>query len=178
MADSRGIRNAITKPFYDGVLRHPICPPPKGRLHTSIFHDATGSSEGGSLCWVFLVLGVYRVLTLKPDSQSVKHAIMKPFYDGVLHHPFCPPPKGRPHTSISHGATEFSEGGVLMADFGGVRHAITKPFYDGILRNPICRPPKGRLHTSISHGATVFSEGGVLMAGLLSADLIARFRGR
>ncbi|PUU72219.1 hypothetical protein B9Z19DRAFT_1097761, partial [Tuber borchii] len=115
--DSGGVRNAIMKPFYDGVLRNPICPPPKGRLHTSIFHGATESSEGGSLCRVFLVQGVYRVLTLKPDSQRVKHAITKPFYDGVLRHPICPPPKGRLHTSISHGATEFSEGGVLIAGF-------------------------------------------------------------
>ncbi|PUU73329.1 hypothetical protein B9Z19DRAFT_1095245, partial [Tuber borchii] len=103
--DSGGVRHAITKTFYDGVLRHPICPPPKGRLHTSIFHRATESSEG--------------VLTLKPDSQSVKHAITKPFYDGVLRHPICPPPKGRPHTSISHGATEFSEGADFIARFRG-----------------------------------------------------------
>ncbi|PUU72574.1 hypothetical protein B9Z19DRAFT_1096987, partial [Tuber borchii] len=182
--DSGGVRHAITKPFYDSVQRHPICPPPKGRLHTSIFHGATESSEGGSLCRVFLVLGVYRVLTLKPDSQSIKHAITKPFYDGVLRHPICPPPKGPPHTSISHGATEFSEGGVLMAaltlkpDSRGIRHVIMKPFYDGVLRHPICPPPKGRPHTSISHGATEFSEGGVLMAGFLSADFIARFLGR
>ncbi|PUU72288.1 hypothetical protein B9Z19DRAFT_1097602 [Tuber borchii] len=120
--DSQSIKYAIAKPFYDGVLCHPICPPPKGRLHTSIFHGATESSEGGSLCRVFLVLGVYSVLTLKPDSQSVKHAIMKPFYDGpfcnvVLRHPICPPPKGRLHTSILHGATESSEGGVIMPGF-------------------------------------------------------------
>ncbi|PUU72151.1 hypothetical protein B9Z19DRAFT_1097951 [Tuber borchii] len=105
--DSWGVRHAMTKPFYDGVLYYPICPPPKERLHTSIFHGATELLKGD----------VYRVLTLKPDSQSVKHAITKPFYDSVLCHPICPPPKGRPHTSISHGATEFSEGGVLMAGF-------------------------------------------------------------
>ncbi|PUU73213.1 hypothetical protein B9Z19DRAFT_1135611 [Tuber borchii] len=51
--DSGGVRYAITKPFYDGVLRHPICPQPKGCLHKSIFHGATESSEGGSLCRVF-----------------------------------------------------------------------------------------------------------------------------
>ncbi|PUU77510.1 hypothetical protein B9Z19DRAFT_1086098 [Tuber borchii] len=67
---------------------------------------------------------------------------------------------------------------TLKPDSGGVWHAITKPFCDGVLRHPICPSPKGRLHTSISHGATEFSEGGVLMAGFLSADFIARFRGR
>ncbi|PUU72118.1 hypothetical protein B9Z19DRAFT_1197741 [Tuber borchii] len=46
------------------------------------------------------------------NSGGVRHAIMKPFYDGVLHHPICPPPKGHPHTSIFHGATESSEGGI------------------------------------------------------------------
>ncbi|PUU72871.1 hypothetical protein B9Z19DRAFT_1096398, partial [Tuber borchii] len=144
----------------------------------------------GSLCRVFLVLGVYRVLTLKLDSQGVKHVIAKPIYDGVLRHPICPPPKGCPHTSISHGATEFSEGGVLMPvlgvyraltlkpDSGGVKHAIAKPFYDGVLCHPIRPPPKGHVHTSISHGATEFSEGGFLIVGFLSADFIARFLGR
>ncbi|PUU77714.1 hypothetical protein B9Z19DRAFT_141516 [Tuber borchii] len=117
--DSGGVRHAIMNPFYDGILRHPICPPPKGRLHTSIFHGATESSEGGSLCRVFLVVGVYRVLTLKPDSGGVRHAIMKPFYDGILRHPLCPPPKGHPHTSIFHGTTESSEGGVHMPGFFG-----------------------------------------------------------
>ncbi|PUU75356.1 hypothetical protein B9Z19DRAFT_1090575 [Tuber borchii] len=115
--DSQSVKHAMAKPFYDGILCHPICPPPKGRLHTSILHGATESSEGGSLCRVFLVLGVYSVLTLKPDSQSVKHAIMKAFYDGVLRHPICPLPKGRLHTSILHGATESSEGGVIMPGF-------------------------------------------------------------
>ncbi|PUU74187.1 hypothetical protein B9Z19DRAFT_1093466 [Tuber borchii] len=181
--DSGGVRNAIKKPFYDGVLCHPICAPPKGRLHTSVFHGATESSGGGSLCRVFLVLGVYRVLTLKPDSQSVKHAIAKPFYDGVLCHPICPPPKGRLHTSIFHGATESSEGGslcrvflvlgvysvlTLKPDSQSVKHAIMKPFYDGVLRHPICPPPKGRPYTSILHGATESSEGGVIMPGFFS----------
>ncbi|PUU78351.1 hypothetical protein B9Z19DRAFT_1126850 [Tuber borchii] len=157
LQNSGGVKYAIAKPFYDGVLCHPICPPPKGRPHTSIFHGATESSEGGipgalgmrsrssftttfytiqavdrhksvpirafsmalqsllkgeSLCWCFL--NIWKALTLKPDSGGVRHAIVKPFYDGVLHHLVCPPPKGCPYTSISHGATEFSEGGVLM----------------------------------------------------------------
>ncbi|PUU72679.1 hypothetical protein B9Z19DRAFT_1137016 [Tuber borchii] len=94
LQNSGGVRHAIMKPFYDGVLHHPICPPPKGHPHTSIFHGATESSEGG------------------PDSGGVRHAIMKPLYDGVLHDPICPPPKGHPHTSIFHGATESSEGGI------------------------------------------------------------------
>ncbi|PUU80789.1 hypothetical protein B9Z19DRAFT_1123038 [Tuber borchii] len=110
--DSWGVRHAIMKPFHNGVLCHPICPPPKGHPHTSIFHGATESSEGGSLCQVFLVLGVFRALTLKPDFGGVKHAIIKPFYNSVLCHPICPPPKGHPHTSIFHGATESSEGGI------------------------------------------------------------------
>ncbi|PUU72251.1 hypothetical protein B9Z19DRAFT_718862 [Tuber borchii] len=138
---------------------------------------------------------------------------MEPFNDGVLPHPIYPPPKGYPHTSILHGATESSEGGILGAL--GMRsrnplttafytipsvhrqkdvpiralsiaqqsllkggHVIMEPFYDGVLRHPICPPPKGRPHTSISHGATEFSEGGVLMVDFLSADFIARFRGR
>ncbi|PUU78824.1 hypothetical protein B9Z19DRAFT_1083047 [Tuber borchii] len=71
--------------------------------------------KGESLCRVFL--DIWKALTLKPDSWGVRHAIAKPFDDGVLCHPVCPPPKGRPHTSISHGATEFSEGGVLMPGF-------------------------------------------------------------
>ncbi|PUU74325.1 hypothetical protein B9Z19DRAFT_1093068 [Tuber borchii] len=113
--DSGGVRYAITEPFYNGVLRHPICPPPKGHPHTSIFHGATELLKGESICWVFL--DVWKVLTLKPDSGGVRHAITKPFYNGVLHHPSCPPPKRRLRTSIFHGATEFSEGGVLMAGF-------------------------------------------------------------
>ncbi|PUU72911.1 hypothetical protein B9Z19DRAFT_1136405 [Tuber borchii] len=234
MPDSGGVRYAITKPFYINVLHHPHCRPPKGRPHTSIFHGATEFSEipgalgmrsrspfttgfyaipsvhrqkdipirafsmalqilqkGESLCQVFL--DVWNALTLKPDSGGVRHAILKPFYDGVLCHPICLPPKGHPHTSIFHGATESSEGeslcqvflvlGVYRAltlkpDSGGVKHAIAKPFYDGVLCHPICPLPNGRPHTSISHGATEFSEGGVLMPGFLSADFIARFRGR
>ncbi|PUU82483.1 hypothetical protein B9Z19DRAFT_1190353 [Tuber borchii] len=129
LQNSGGVRHAIMKPFYDDVLHHPGCRPPKGRPHTSISHGATESSEGGSLCRVFLVLGVYRVLTLKPDSQSVKHAIMKPFYDGVLRHPICPPPKGHPHTSIFHGATESSEGGIPGALGMRSRSPFTKAFY-------------------------------------------------
>ncbi|PUU73081.1 hypothetical protein B9Z19DRAFT_1135870 [Tuber borchii] len=101
------------KPFYDGVLRHPLCPPPKGHPHMSIFHGATESSEGGVHMPGFL--DIWKALTLKPDSGGVRHAIMKPFYDGLLRRPICPLPKGRLHTSIFHGATEFSEGGVLMA---------------------------------------------------------------
>ncbi|PUU72216.1 hypothetical protein B9Z19DRAFT_1197697 [Tuber borchii] len=192
--DSGGVRYAIVEPFYDGVLRHPLCPPPKGHHHTSIFHGATESSEGGIpgalgmrsrspfTTAFYAIPSVHRQKDVSirafsmalqsplkgiimPDSKSVKHAITKPFYEGVLRYPVCPPPKGRPHTSISHGATDFSEGGALMPDSGGVRHAIMKPFYEGVLRHPICPPPKGRLHTSISHGATEFSEGGVLMAG-------------
>ncbi|PUU83408.1 hypothetical protein B9Z19DRAFT_1072560 [Tuber borchii] len=116
--DSRGVRHAIMKPFYDGVQRHPLCLPPKGLPHTSIFHGATESSEGGVHILGFL--DVWKVLTLKPDSGGVRHAIAKPFYDGpfydgILRHPICPPPKGRLHTSIFHGATEFSEEGALMA---------------------------------------------------------------
>ncbi|PUU74763.1 hypothetical protein B9Z19DRAFT_1132648 [Tuber borchii] len=53
------------------------------------------------------------------NSGGVMDAIMKPFYDGVLHHPICPPPKGHPHTSIFHGATESSEGVVHMLSFVG-----------------------------------------------------------
>ncbi|PUU79611.1 hypothetical protein B9Z19DRAFT_1124961 [Tuber borchii] len=185
--DSQSVKHAITKRFYDGVLRHPICPTPKGRPHTSIFHGATEFYEGG---------------VLMPDSGGVRHAIMKPFYDGILRHPICPPPIGRPHTSIFHGATEFYEGGVRMIpgalgmrsqspfttafyaipsvhrqkdvsieafpmalqNSGGIRHAIMEPFYDGVLHHPICPAPKGHPHTSILHGATESSEGGILGA--------------
>ncbi|PUU82480.1 hypothetical protein B9Z19DRAFT_1120676 [Tuber borchii] len=132
--------------------------------------------KGESICQVFL--DVWKAVSLKPDSGSVRHAIMKPFYDGpdsggfrhaimkpfydgVLRHPLYPPRKGHPHMSISHGATEFSEEGVHILDFGGVRHAITKPFDDGVLRNPFCPPPKGHPHMSIFHGATESSEGGI-----------------
>ncbi|PUU76561.1 hypothetical protein B9Z19DRAFT_1129621 [Tuber borchii] len=101
--DFQGIRNVIAKPFHHGILCHPICPPPKGHHHMSIFHGTTKSSEGGSLYW--------------PDSRGVRHAIVKPFYDVVLRHPICPRPRGRLHETIFHGATEFSEGGVLMAGY-------------------------------------------------------------
>ncbi|PUU72247.1 hypothetical protein B9Z19DRAFT_728248 [Tuber borchii] len=151
------INSAIMGPFYDIVLRHPICPLPKGRLYTSILHGATDTSEegipgalgmqsrspfttsfyampfvyrqkgvpirafsmalqsllkGGSLCRAFLVRGVWRALTLKPDSGGVRHAIMELFDGSVLRYPICPPPKGCPHTSILHGATESSEGEI------------------------------------------------------------------
>ncbi|PUU76872.1 hypothetical protein B9Z19DRAFT_1129103 [Tuber borchii] len=100
------------------------------------------------------------IQTLKPDSGSVRHVIMEPFYDVVPRHPFCPPPKERPHTSILHGATESSNEGVIMPDSRSVWHVITEPFYDGVLRHPIHPPPKGRLHTAIFHGAKESSEGG------------------
>ncbi|PUU73802.1 hypothetical protein B9Z19DRAFT_1196693 [Tuber borchii] len=172
LQNSGGVRHAIMKPFYDGVLRHPLCLPPKGNPHTSIFHGATESSEGGSLCRILralsmrsrspyttafyaipsvhrqkdvpiqvfpmalqsllkgesicrVFLDVWKVLTLKPDSGGIRHAIMKPFYDGALRHPLCPPPKRRLHTSIFHGATDQIPGAL---DSGGVRHVIMKPF--------------------------------------------------
>ncbi|PUU79383.1 hypothetical protein B9Z19DRAFT_1192635 [Tuber borchii] len=209
--NSGSVRHVITEPFYDSVLRHPICPPPKGRPHTSISHGATEFSEGGVLIAGFLsadfiipgalgmrsrspfttafyaIPSVHRQkdvpiqvfsMALQSHFWCVRHAITEPFYDVILCPPICLPPKGHHHTSTFHGATESSEGGVIMPDSGGVRHAIMKPFYDGVLRHPICPPPKGRPHTSISHGATEFSEGGVLMAGFLSADFIARFQVR
>ncbi|PUU73192.1 hypothetical protein B9Z19DRAFT_1118996 [Tuber borchii] len=62
-----------------------------------------------------------KVVTIRPfsialqslltDSGSIRNAITKPSYHVVLHHPICPPPEGRHQTSISHGATESSEGG-------------------------------------------------------------------
>ncbi|PUU73551.1 hypothetical protein B9Z19DRAFT_1134970 [Tuber borchii] len=217
--DSGSVRHAITEPFDDSILHHPICPPPKGRPHTTILHGATESSK---------------------DSGSVRHLITGPFYDGVLRHPIYSPPKGRPYTGIFHGATESSEGGIpgdlamrsrnpltmafyaipsihhqkdvptqvfsmalqsllkggslfwvfldiwkaltLKPDSRSVRHAITEPFNDGVLRHPICQPPKGSPHTSILHGATESSEGGVLMPGffrcLESADFKPRIRER
>ncbi|PUU79861.1 hypothetical protein B9Z19DRAFT_1124585 [Tuber borchii] len=78
--------------FYNVVLLHPICLPPKGRRHMSILHDTTESSEDG------------------PNSGSVRNAIMEPFYDVVLRHPRCPPPNGSPHKSILHGATVSAQG--------------------------------------------------------------------
>ncbi|PUU82022.1 hypothetical protein B9Z19DRAFT_1121434 [Tuber borchii] len=84
------------------------------------------------------------------NSGGVRHAIMKPFYDGVLHYPICPPPKGHPNTSIFHGATESSEGGVHS---GGVRQAIMKPFYDGVLHHSGCSPSNGCLHRRSFHRA-------------------------
>ncbi|PUU81866.1 hypothetical protein B9Z19DRAFT_1121653 [Tuber borchii] len=105
------------KPFYDGVLRHPLSPPPKGHPHTSIFHGATESSEGGSLCRIrralrmrsrspfmtafYAILSVHRQKDVPiqafpmalQNSGGIRHAIMRPFYDGVLHHPVCPAPK-------------------------------------------------------------------------------------
>ncbi|PUU73693.1 hypothetical protein B9Z19DRAFT_1134682 [Tuber borchii] len=171
MLGSGGVRNMIMKPFYDIVLRHPICPLSKGRLHTTIVYGATEYSGGGvlgalgllswgpfptsfyaipavrrqkgvstqvffmallsllkgkSLCQVFL--DVRKALTLKPDSRSIRHAITEPLNDVVLRYPIYAPPKGRPHTSILHGATESPEGGIIMPDSGSVRHAITKPF--------------------------------------------------
>ncbi|PUU74580.1 hypothetical protein B9Z19DRAFT_1133057 [Tuber borchii] len=102
--------------------------------------------------------GVWKALSLNPDSGGVRYASAKPFDDVVLQHPICPPPKGRHHTSIFHGATESSEGGV---HFGSVSYAIMEPFNDGVVRHPIYPPPKGRPHTSIFHGATESSEGGI-----------------
>ncbi|PUU84226.1 hypothetical protein B9Z19DRAFT_1118101 [Tuber borchii] len=238
--DSGSVRYVITEPFYDGVLRHPIYPPPKGRPHTGIFHGATESSEWGipgalaMRSWNPLMMAFYaipsihrqkdvpiqdvsmalqsllkrgplyqffldigRALTLKPDSGSVRHAIMEPFNNGVLRYPICHLPKGCPHTRIFHGATESSEGGVLMPsffdvwkvltlkpDFGSVRLVIMEPFYNVVLHHPICLPPKGRPHTSILHGATESSEGRVILPGffspgyLESAHFKASFWGR
>ncbi|PUU79380.1 hypothetical protein B9Z19DRAFT_1125278 [Tuber borchii] len=76
--DSGSVRHVITESFYNVVLRHPICPPPKGHLHMSILHSATESSEGGSLCRDFFVRGGSRALTLKTASEGVRHAIAKP----------------------------------------------------------------------------------------------------
>ncbi|PUU72285.1 hypothetical protein B9Z19DRAFT_1138270 [Tuber borchii] len=194
--DSRNVRHAIMEPFYDSILRHPICPLPKGRPHMSILHGATESSKGG------------------PDSGSVRHVITEPVNDGVLRDPIYPPPKGRPHTSIFHGTTESSEGGIpgalgmrsrspfttsfyaipsvhrqkdvpiqassmALQNFGSVRHVIIEPFYNVILRHRICPPPKGRLHTSILDGATESSEGGVIMPGFFSPGWLesAHFKG-
>ncbi|PUU72215.1 hypothetical protein B9Z19DRAFT_1138667 [Tuber borchii] len=187
LQNSWGVRHAIMKHFYEGVLCHPICPPPNGRLHTSIFYGTIESSEGGSLCQMFLVLGVYRVLTLKPDSQGVKYAIAKPIYDGVLCHPICPPPKDIPGVSGMQAWSPFMtafytiqavdrQKGVTIRAFslalqnsGGVRPVITKPFYTDVLHHQRCRPPKGRPHTSIFHGATEFSKGGILMPDFLNS---------
>ncbi|PUU73952.1 hypothetical protein B9Z19DRAFT_1134094 [Tuber borchii] len=57
-------------------------------------------------------LDVWKALTLKSDSGSVMHGITELFNDGVLRYPICQPPKGRPHMSIFHGATESSEWGI------------------------------------------------------------------
>ncbi|PUU73692.1 hypothetical protein B9Z19DRAFT_1134680 [Tuber borchii] len=149
---SEGVRYAITKLFDDVILQNPICARPKGRHHTSIFHGATDSSEE---------VGPY-VLTLKPDSQSVRHAIMEPFNDGVLRNPICRLPKGHPHTSIFHGTTKSYS--------GSIRNMITEPFNDSVLHHPICPPPKGCPYTSILHGPTDNSEEGSLCWVFLVLD--------
>ncbi|PUU74581.1 hypothetical protein B9Z19DRAFT_1133058 [Tuber borchii] len=174
------------EPFDDSVLRHPICPPPKGRSHTSILHGATESYEGGVIMLGFFSPGCLESADLKPDSGSVRHVIMESFYDGVLCHPIYPPPKGRPHKdswSVSHAIMEPFNNGVvrdsiypppkgrshtnvwkvltLNLNSGGVRHAITEPFYNVVLHDPICPPPKERPHTSILHGPTESYEGGL-----------------
>ncbi|PUU79463.1 hypothetical protein B9Z19DRAFT_1125137 [Tuber borchii] len=77
------------------------------------------------------------------EGGGVENAIAKRLYNGVLRYLICPPPKGCPHMSIFHYATESSEGEVLMlGDSGGVRYAIMDPFNDGGLYHPICPPPK------------------------------------
>ncbi|PUU83601.1 hypothetical protein B9Z19DRAFT_1072141, partial [Tuber borchii] len=101
--DSGGVKHAIMKPFYNGVLHHPICPPQKGHLYTSIFHGTTELSEGG-------------VLMAGPDSWGVRHVIVEPFYDGVLHHPGCPPSKERLHRRSFHRAIILRRG-IIMPGF-------------------------------------------------------------
>ncbi|PUU73382.1 hypothetical protein B9Z19DRAFT_545514 [Tuber borchii] len=114
--DSGSVRHAIMEPFDDSRSTPSHLSTAKRTSPYEHFPWRYRSLlKGESICRVFL--DVWKALTLKPDSWCVRHAITKPFYDGVLRHPICPPPKGRPHTSISHGATEFSEGGVLMAGF-------------------------------------------------------------
>ncbi|PUU80225.1 hypothetical protein B9Z19DRAFT_1192004 [Tuber borchii] len=113
--DIGSVRPVITEPLNNSVLRDPIYPPPNGRHYTSIFHGATESSERG-----VLMPGIFRCLKsadFNPDSGSVRHVITDLFYNVILRHPICPPPKGRLHTSILHGATEFSEEGVIMLRF-------------------------------------------------------------
>ncbi|PUU82478.1 hypothetical protein B9Z19DRAFT_1120635 [Tuber borchii] len=116
-----------------------------------IFHGTTGFSEGGEV----LVL----------DSGGVRHAIMKPFDNIVLQYPICPPPKGRLHMTISHGATGFSGVGEILGalDSEYIRPAIMEPIYYVILRHPIRLLPKWRLHTTIFYGATEYSGGGRIL---------------
>ncbi|PUU72419.1 hypothetical protein B9Z19DRAFT_1137656 [Tuber borchii] len=128
--DSFGVRNAIGKPFSNGVLQYPMYPSLKGRLHTTMFYGVTVFSEASWGIRNVIIKPVDDGVLLYPicsppkgylhmstpygatELLGVRHAIMKPFYDGVLRHPICPAPKGYPHTSIFHGATESSEGRV------------------------------------------------------------------
>ncbi|PUU75217.1 hypothetical protein B9Z19DRAFT_1195644 [Tuber borchii] len=141
--DFGSVSHAITEPFNDSVLHHPICPPPKGHPHMSIFHGATESSEGGIPGALdmrsrspfptafYAIPSVHRQKDVPiqafsmalQNSGCVRNAITEPFYDVILCPPVYLPPKGHHHTSTFHGATESSEG-----DSGGVRQAIVKPF--------------------------------------------------
>ncbi|PUU80738.1 hypothetical protein B9Z19DRAFT_1123070 [Tuber borchii] len=125
----------------------------------TIFNSPTDSTEGGSLCQIFLVnwQGFWKVLTLKLDSGGVRYANVKPFTASVLRHPICQLPKERSHTSIFHRTTESSE-------WGSVGQAITGPFNDGVLHHLICQQSKGRPHMSILYGTTESSEAGILGA--------------
>ncbi|PUU78312.1 hypothetical protein B9Z19DRAFT_1126955 [Tuber borchii] len=158
--DSGSVRHAITEPLMTTLYAIPSVNCQRD-IPIRVFSMVLLSLlKGESLCWV--LLDIWKALTLKPDSGSFMNAIMKPLNKSVLHHPIYPPSKGRPHTNS-----------------GSVRHAITEPFNDGSPRHPICQPPKWGPHTSIFHGTTKSSEGGVLMPDffgcLESTEFNARF---
>ncbi|PUU74923.1 hypothetical protein B9Z19DRAFT_1132251 [Tuber borchii] len=155
LPDSWSVRGVIENPVSDSVLRHPICPQPKGHLHTTISHDAKEFSEGGVIMDGFVTtdfkarfseilraldiqsrspsttsFNTIPALNLKPDSGGVRDAITKPYHNGVLRYPICPPPKGGRHTSIFHRATESSKGGSIPRALRmQSRRAFPKVFY-------------------------------------------------
>ncbi|PUU81766.1 hypothetical protein B9Z19DRAFT_1121795 [Tuber borchii] len=128
--------------------------------------------KGGSLCRVVLVLwqGVWKALTLNPDSGGIRKAIARPFdqISGALamrsRNPLTPAfytipsihhQKDVPIEVFSMALQRLLKGGslcrvvldvwkvlILKPDFGRVRHAIMDPFYDVFLRHPLCPLPK------------------------------------
>ncbi|PUU72252.1 hypothetical protein B9Z19DRAFT_1197674 [Tuber borchii] len=144
MPDSLGVRDAITKPFSDSVLRHPIYRQPKGHLHMTISHGARDQIPGALgmrsrspfTTAFYAIPSVHRQKDIPirafsmvlQNSRGGRHAIPKPFYDSVLRHPIYPPPKGRLHTSIFHGATDSSEGGSLYWIPGALSMRSRSPF--------------------------------------------------
>ncbi|PUU78311.1 hypothetical protein B9Z19DRAFT_1126954 [Tuber borchii] len=151
--DSGSVRHAITEPLTTALYTIPSVNRQKN-VPIRVFSIALLSLlKGESLYQVFL--HIWKVLTLKPDSERFRDAIMESFNDGILCHPVYPPPKGHPHTSILYETTESSERWSLFQDFltirkaltlkpncGRVRHAITEPFDDSVLCHLICPLPK------------------------------------